>query len=303
MKKLLPYALGASVLLVGGIVGSRMFPSRGPITTSARPASSIGDLKPVRVQHAPEVLYLLVTEGLVEKLKPGDLLLTRREYWELIRETSLHLRQDLGLVLPPGFVVPADVSESRLEQSELGDPDQSAFIQQVQAVNREYLRRIVARLLDDYAPQTMQLITQRLAAIRSFRKQGDAESLSFVKALYGENFVNDYATAHHPREDQPKPWERNRQQPESSQPITRPAREVAAAQAQVSSLWRTEFTPEELSAVGEYVLNQELQGKLRDDFLYNSLSAAERSLMEKSALGSRLIFLHDLTCKVVSAPQ
>ncbi len=303
MKELLPYALGASVLLAGTIVGSRMFTNHGPITTPARSTSSVAKLQPVRVEQPPEVLYFLVAEGLVEKLRTGDMVLTQREYRELIRETSIHLRQDLTLVLPPGFVVPAGVSGSSIEPADLGDPDQSAFIQQVQAANREYLRKIVARLLDDYAPQTMQLMTQRLAAIRSFRKQGDEESLSFVKALYGENFVNDYATAHRPREDQAKPWERNHKQPESCRPITRPPKEVAAAQAQVSSLWRTEFTSDELSAVGEYVLSQKLRGKLRDDFLYDDLSAAERSLMEKSALGSRLIFLHDLTCKVVSAPQ
>ncbi len=291
------------MLLVGGIVGSRVFPNHGPITTSARSTSPAAKLRPVRVEQPPEVLYLLVAEGLVEKLKTGDTLLTQREHRELIHETSMHLRQDLGLELPPGFVVPPGVSGSWLEHPELDDPNQSAFIQQVQAANREYLRRIVARLLDDYAPQTMQLMTHRLAAIRSFRKPGDDESLSFVKALYGENFVNDCAAAHRQGKDQAKPWEHNHNQPESGQPITRPAKEVAAAQAQVSSLWRTEFTPQELSAVGEYVLSQKLRDKLRDDLLYNDLSAAERSLMEKSAIGSRLISLHDLTCKVVSAPQ
>ena len=80
------------------------------------------------------------------------------------------------------------------------------FLQQVQAANRDYLQKIVGRLLDEYAPQTMQLMVERLAAIQSFRKPGDAESLSFVKALYGESFVNDYATAHRPKEDQAKPW-------------------------------------------------------------------------------------------------
>jgi hypothetical protein len=146
-------------------------------------------------------------------------------------------------------------------------------------------------------------MVERLAAIQSFRKPGDAESLSFVKALYGESFVNDYATAHRPKDDRVKAWERKRNQPESGQAVTRPAKEVAAAQAQVSSLWRTEFGPEELSAVREYILNQNLRDKLRDDLLYSDLSAAERSLMEKSVIGCRLVFLHDLTCRVVSTRQ
>jgi hypothetical protein len=75
---------------------------------------------------------------------------------------------------------------------------------------------------------------------------------------------------------------------------------VAAAEAQVSSLWRTEFRSEELPAVREYILNQKLQDKLREDLLSGVLSVAERGLMEKNAIGYRVIFLHDLSRKVLS---
>ena len=75
---------------------------------------------------------------------------------------------------------------------------------------------------------------------------------------------------------------------------------MASAEVQVSALWRTEFQSEELPAVREYILNQKLQDKLQEDLLYGVLSAAERGLMEKSAIGYRLIFLHDLTRKVLA---
>jgi len=300
MKKLWPYLLGLTVLLVGAIVSSRMLPKEAAGAPARKPVFPATRLQPVRVEKPPEALYFLVAQALVEKLKTGDLLLTVREYRELIRQTSLHLREDLGLELPAGFILPPGVPQSWLEHPEFSDPDHDTFLRQVQAANRDYLQKIVGRLLDEYASQTMQLMVERLAAIQSFRKPGDAESLSFVKALYGESFVNDYAAAHRPKEDQVKAWERKRNQPESNQAVTRPAKEVAAAQAQVSSLWRTEFGPEELSAVREYILNQKLRDKLRDDLLYSDLSAAERSLMEKSVIGCRLVFLHDLTCRVVS---
>jgi hypothetical protein len=303
MKKLWPYLLGLTVLLVGAIVSSRMLPKNAAGASARKPAFSATQLQPVRVAKPPEALYFLVAQALVEKLQTGDLLLTVREYRELIRRTSLHLREDLGLELPAGFILPPSVSKSWLEHPDFSDPDYYTFLQQVQAGNRDYLQKIVGRLLDEYAPQTMQLMVERLAAIQAFRKPGDAESLSFVKALYGESFVNDYATAHRPKEDQAKPSGRKRNQPESSQAVMRPAKEVAAAQAQVSSLWRTEFGPEELSAVREYILSQNLRDKLRDDLLYSDLSAAERSLMEKSVIGCRLVFLHDLTCRVVSTRQ
>jgi hypothetical protein len=301
MNKLLPYVLGGTVLLAGVIVSRRVLPKDGAPAPSPKPTPATAPLQPVRVEEPPEALYWLVAQALVEKLKTGDLLLTVRENRELIRQTSLHLREELGLELPPGFALPPGVSRSGLEHPESSDPDHYAFLQQVQAGNRDYLQKIVDRLLDEYASQTTQLMVERLAAIQSFRKPGDAQSLSFVKALYGESFVNDYATAHRPKEDQVKPWARQRNPPESSGAVTRPAKEAAAAQAQVSSLWRTEFGPEELSTVQEYILNQNLRDKLRDDLLYSDLSAAERSLMEKSAIGCRLVFLHDLTCRVVSA--
>ena len=48
-------------------------------------------------------------------------------------------------------------------------------------------------------------------------------------------------------------------------------------------------------------MSQKLQDKLREDLLYGVLSAADRGLMEKNALGYRLIFLHDLTRKVLAS--
>lgn len=175
------------------------------------------------------------------------------------------------------------------------------YIQQVHAANRDYLLNVVHRLLDEHASQTVQLMMDRIIAIRSFRTPGDDESLCFVKALYGDNFVNEYAASHAPKTNPEKPRARSRKQLNPAQAVTLPAKELAVAEAQVSSLWRTEFQSAELPKVREYILSQKLQDKLREDLLYGALSAADRGLMEKNALGYRLIFLHDLTRKVLAS--
>src|ERR1035437_8638579 len=148
MKKLLPYVLGVTVLLVGALVSSRVLPKQAPTSSSPKPTSATAQLQPVRVEKPPEVLYLLVAQALVEKLKTGDLLLTVREHRELTRQTSRHLRDDLGLELPRGFSLPHGIPRSWLEHPEFGAPDAYAFIQQVQAANRDYLQKIVGRLQD-----------------------------------------------------------------------------------------------------------------------------------------------------------
>jgi len=301
MKKLWPYILGAIVLAVGVAISGRVLPTRGPTASAPRISAAPSQLRPVRIERAPEALYFLVAEGLVEKLKTGDLLLTVREYRELTRQTSRHLREDLGLELPQGFSLPAGVSKEWLEHPEFGSMNDYGYIQQVHAANRDYLQNVVHRLLDEHASQTVQLMMDRITAIRSFRTLGDDESLCFVKALYGEHFVNDYASAHAPKMNPQKSRARSRKQLNPAQAVTLPAKELAVAEAQVSSLWRTEFQSEELPAIREYILSQKLQDKLREDLLYGELSAADRGLMEKNALGYRLIFLHDLTRKVLAS--
>lgn len=301
MKKLWPYILGAAVLVAGVAISSRVLPTRGPAVSASKTSAAPSQLQPVRIERAPEALYFLIAEGLVEKLKTGDLLLTVREYRELTRQTSRHLREDLGLELPQGFTLPAGVSKEWLEHPEFGSMNDYGYIQQVHAANRDYLLNVVHRLLDEHASQTVQLMMDRIIAIRSFRTPGDDESLCFVKALYGDNFVNEYAAAHAPKTNPEKPRARSRKQLNPAQAVTLPAKELAVAEAQVSSLWRTEFQSAELQAVREYILGQKLQDKLREDLLYGVLSAADRGLMEKNALGYRLIFLHDLTRKVLAS--
>jgi hypothetical protein len=300
MKKLWPYVLGVAVLVAGVALSSHVLPKSGLPASPPRVSAVPAPLRPIRVERAPEVLYFLVAEALVEKLKTGDLLLTVREYRELTRQTSQHLREDLGLELPPGFSVPSNVPRDWLEHPQFSSVDHYGYIQQVHAANRDYLQNVVHRLLDEHAPQTVQLMMERITAIRSFRTVGDSESLSFVKALYGDHFTQDYAAAHAPTENKEKPRTRSRKLPKSANEATLSAKEVAAAEAQVSSLWRTEFRSEELPAVREYILNQKLQDKLREDLLSGVLSVAERGLMEKNAIGYRVIFLHDLTRKVLS---
>jgi len=293
--------MGAIVLVAGVAISSRVLPTRGPAASASTVSAEPSPLRPVRIERAPEVLYFLVAEGLVEKLKTGDLLLTVREYRELTRQTSRHLREDLGLELPPGFSLPAGISKDWLEHPEFSSMNDYGYIQQVHAANRDYLQTIVRRLLDEHASQTLQLMMDRIIAIRSFRSPGNDESLSFVKALYGDHFVNEYAGAHAPKENNEKPRTPIRKQHSPTQLVTLPAKEIAAAEAQVSSLWRTEFRSEEFPAVREYILSQNLQDKLREDLFYGALSAAERGLMEKNPFGYRLISLHDLTRKVLAS--
>lgn len=301
MKKLWPYIVGVIVLAAGVGISSRVLPRSLPTASASKRSPTPSQLRPVRIEHAPEALYLLVAEGLVEKLKTGDLLLTVREYRELTRQTAQHLRQDLGLELPPGFSLPADVPRDWLEHPELSSMNDYGNIRQVYAANRDYLQHVVHRLLDEHASQTVQLMMERITAIRSFRRPGDNESLAFVKALYGDHFVNEYAAAHAPKENSEKPRTRIRRRINPAQGATLPAKEVAAAEAQVSSLWRTEFQSEELPAVREYILSEKLQDKLPEDLLYDTLATVDRGLMEKNATGYRLIFLHDLTRKVLAS--
>lgn len=300
MKKLWPYFLGVIVLAAGVAVSSCVLPRGAPVASTSRKSATPSQLQPVRIERAPEALYFLVAESLVEKLKTGDLLLTVREYRELTRQTSQHLREDLGLELPPGFSLPAGVPKEWLENPQFSSVSDYGFIQQVHVANRNYLRSVVQRLLDEHAPRTVELMMNRITAIRSFRRPGDDESLSFMKALYGDHFVNEYAASHTQKESKEKPRTRSRKRTSSTSTTPLPAKEVAAAEAQVSSLWRTEFQSEELPAVREYILSQKLQDKLQEDLLYGALSAAERGLMEKNAIGYRLIFLHDLTRKVLA---
>lgn len=302
MKKLWPYIAGVIVLAAGVAVSSRVLPRNAPTSSASRTTSAApSHLRPVRIERAPEALYFLVAESLVEKLKTGDLLLTVREYRELTRHASRSLREDLGLGLPPGFSLPAGVPKDWLEHPQFNGVSDYSFIQQVYVANRNYLQNVVHRLLDEHASQTVQLMMERITAIRSFRRPGDDESLTFVKALYGEHFVNDYAAAHTHNESNEKSRTRTRKQIASTITAALSAKEVASAEAQVSSLWRTEFQSDELPAVREYILNQKLHDKLREDLLYGALSAAERGLMEKNTIGYRLISLHDLTRKVLAA--
>ena len=276
MKKLWPYILGATVLVAGVAISSRVLPTRGPAVSASKTSAAPSQLQPVRIERAPEALYFLIAEGLVEKLKTGDLLLTVREYRELTRQTSRHLREDLGLELPQGFSLPAGVSKEWLEHPEFGSMNDYGFIQQIHAANRDYLQNVVHRLLDEHASQTVQLMMERITAIRSFRRPGDDESLSFVKALYGDLFVNEYAASHAHKQNKEKPRARSRKQVASMTPTALSPKQAATAEAEVSSLWRTEFQSEELPALREYIQSQKLQDKLWEDMLYGALSAAER---------------------------
>jgi hypothetical protein len=143
------------------------------------------------------------------------------------------------------------------------------------------------------------MLMERFIEARAFRKPGDQVSLSFIKALYGQNFVSDYANAHHPVESF-EPKQRAALKGEAPK-VTVPPKLVAEAEAEAATLWRTEFSDDELAAVRDFILNQRLGDKLREDLLYNDMTAAEKGLIEKNIVGYRLLYLHGLTRQVVSA--
>ena len=60
MKKLWPYLLGLTVLLVGAMVSSRMLQRNAAGASFRKPAFPTTHLQPVRVEKPPEALYFLV---------------------------------------------------------------------------------------------------------------------------------------------------------------------------------------------------------------------------------------------------
>jgi len=298
-----PYFLGLAMLFAAAIEGPRLLkpqarpdePSNGPVQGPA----ATHELKPILAQQPPEVFYFLVAEGLVLKLKPSDMTLAIQEFRELTRRTAQHLRDDLGLEMPTGFTVPSAVPLAWLEKPVFENMDHYNYINQVHASNQFYVRDLVNRLLDDYGPKILPMLMERFAEARSLRKPGDQVSLSFIKALYGEHFINDYANCRHPSESI-KPKQRAALKSEAPK-VTVPTKVVAEAEDEAAGLWRTEFSDDDLAAVREFILNQRLGDKLREDLLYNNMTAPEKGLIEKNIVGYRLLYLHGLTRQVVSA--
>jgi len=80
-----------------------------------------------------------------------------------------------------------------------------------------------------------------------------------------------------------------------------PAKSIQQAEADVSSVWRTEFSDPELTAVKDYIIQRDLGGKLRDDFYRSNMEEAEKGLMESTILGYRISKIHTLTTDLVAA--
>jgi len=299
MRKYWPWIGGVLVLIVGVTVSGRLSGAKPGVSTSDVPRLHAG-LQPLKIEAAPQALYYLVSESLVEKLKTGDLLLTVREYRELTRQTTSHLLTDLGLELPAGFYLPPEIPADWLKHPGTDSTEDLGRLRKLYDANRQYLQNVVRRLLDEHASETVQLVTDRLSAICSFRLPADRESLDLVKSVYGEHFVTEFVVAHAPGAAAMKTPERNRSRKQKPAGMVLPAKQIAAAEAQIASLWRTEFQPAELPKLRDYISIYELQDKLREDLLHGVLSAGERELMEKDAFGSRLIFLHNLTRKALA---
>lgn len=298
-----PYLLGLAMLLAAAVAGPRLLKPQArpeqPAQGSVQGAAAIHELKPILAQKAPEALYFLLAEALVVKLKPSDMTLTIHEFRDLTRKTAQHLRDDLGLEMPTGFTLPPAVPAAWLDKPVFESMDHYNYINQVHTSNQGYLHDLVNRLLDEYGPKTVPMLMERFVEARALRKPGDQVSLSFIKALYGDNFVNDYANARYPAESvKPKP--RAVLKGETLK-VTVPPKLVAEAESEAAALWRTEFNDDGLAAVRDFILNQRLGDKLREDLLYNDMTAAEKGLIEKNIVGYRLLYLHGLTRQVVSA--
>jgi hypothetical protein len=294
--KIWPYALGATMLTVVVIFGPKFIkredgfdprpgaaPPAAPLATASNgatlpgnaapqiPSALPGNLKPIIKGKPPMALYRIVAERLIDKLKPPSLQPTYREYERLLMNTAGALYTNLGLTLPDGCVIPQDVPSGWVESP------------------RFDTKQIESRLFDDYSTKTIAVLMEQFADATKYRVPGDEATLHLIKAVYGDDFVEDYAKGHQPREQR------------SRTALQIPAKSIQQAEADVSSVWRTEFSDPELTAVKDYIIQRDLGGKLRDDFYRSNMEEAEKGLMESTILGYRISKIHTLTTDLVAA--
>jgi len=312
--KIWPYALGAVMLTVVVIFGPKFIkredgfdprpgaaPPAAPLAAASNgaalpgsaapqiPSALPGNLKPIIKGKPPMALYRIVAERLIDKLKPPSLQPTYREYERLLMNTAGALYTNLGLTLPDGCVIPQDVPSGWVESPHFDTMRDYGYLREIHTTNLAYFKQIESRLFDDYSTKTIAVLMEQFADATKYRVPGDEATLHLIKAVYGDDFVEDYTKGHQPREQR------------SRTALQIPAKSIQQAEADVSSVWRTEFSDPELTAVKDYIIQRDLGGKLRDDFYRSNMEEAEKGLMESTILGYRISKIHTLTTDLVAA--
>jgi hypothetical protein len=312
--KIWPYAFGAAMLTVVVIFGPKFIkredgfdprpgaaPAAAPLAAASNgatlhgntapqiPSDLPGNLKPIIKGKPLIALYRIVAERLIDKLKPPSLQPTYREYERLLMNTAGALYTNLGLTLPDGCVIPQDVPSGWVESPHFDTMRDYGYLREIHTTNLAYFKQIESRLFDDYSTKTIAVLMEQFADATKYRVPGDEATLHLIKAVYGDDFVEDYAKGHQPREQR------------SRTALQIPAKSIQQAEADVSSVWRTEFSDPELTAVKDYIIQRDLGGKLRDDFYRSNMEEAEKGLMESTILGYRISKIHTLTTDLVAA--
>lgn len=304
LTKILPYGLGALILVVAALVGPSLAdkkkknhpPGNPPPVNPVRPTSTS---PPLIGQPSYKALYVLVADGLVTKLKPNDLNLTVRESQTLISATADALQTKLRLALPMGFTTPVGIPTEWLENPVFTSFDHYAFRNKLREANLVYIQNLINRLTNEYGQETLQMLSEQFDAVRTMRMPGDEDSLSFIKALYGNDFVNDFANANKETVAVKKKTQNALLVPTAR--IIIPSNTVAQVEAEISSVWRTEFPDADLIAVRDYIVTNDLAIKLRDDLQNNSMTIAEKGLMQKTMIGFRTLNVHTLSRGLITA--
>lgn len=292
------FLVGLAVLAVVALVGPQWLQTAAEHPFSAE-SPDFKPSEPVRRVVAPNALYWVLADMLLEKLRPKDWLLTFREHQIVVTRTAMKLREDLGLELPTGFVLGTNLPSAWLDQPTLRTFEHYGYRNLLLEQNREYLRKISARLIEEHATRTLALMSEVFTEVQHQQKPADTETHSFVKALYGDQYAVALAATRAAVPLNPRKRTRGALGAETGRHII-PAETIARAEAEVASLWRTEFSSDELVQARDYLLQHGLAEKMRDDLRYNDMAAAEKGLMEKGLLGWRLLYLHGLTRQVLA---
>ena len=271
--KIWPYALGAAMLTVVVIFGPKFIkredgfdprpgaaPPAAPLAAASNgatlhgnaapqiPSALPGNLKPIIKGKPPMALYRIVAERLIDKLKPPSLQPTYREYERLLMNTAGALYTNLGLTLPDGCVIPQDVPSGWVESPHFDTMRDYGYLREIHTTNLAYFKQIESRLFDDYSTKTIAVLMEQFADATKYRVPGGrkppcSSSRRFTGITSSRTTRKGTSRASRSR---------------SRTALQIPARSIQQAEADVASVWRTEFTDQELTAVKDYIIQSDL---------------------------------------------
>jgi hypothetical protein len=307
-NKLWPFLLGGAIMVLAIVFGPQILkqqqnqqhtsitatPETGTqptqTSTNERVIPLPGGLQPIVKKQTPEAIYILIAGRLIDKLKPDALLLTFNEKVDLNSRISQDLQVQMGLSIPPNYLVPKGIPDDWLKNPVFTSIENCQYQWDLFRANEKFINGIVDQLINTYSSKTIAVLGQEFAKVPARRKPGTEETAGFIKDLYGPDFIDRYYLAHIPRTSKT---------PKEIPPLS--PRLKHEAEAEISSFWATEFSPEDLEQLKGYIAANGLSVKLMEDLQNSNLSEAEHGLMETTILGYRLNILHTVTCTLVSA--